>query len=305
MPNGGTGDTVFGWVRLACLVMLTCGSGSAAGQALPSNQRSPLDPVRREQVQLLQEFGLAPVLLPRGQRVGDIYDMQNGILFGRAAECFPGLQATFEPTTLPTIRRSAGADLEAAIGLGAVANATLNAEASRGFELSFEDARVASATLVSLGERLSPVCAFVRPMLRLEPAAFLQAENDLSFRRFLVVAEVYEARRVIRLRQQTAGDAQASASRITQLLARIGSSQLRGSVSVTAGNLVEIRDEARVPVALRPVTVPILTTPGVTLGGPTPQNLSTPRPTVSWEPFEHDLSRQREVLAEWLLAPRK
>jgi hypothetical protein len=188
--------------------------------------------------------------------------------------------------------------LKAAVcGFPQVAQAELAVLAADGFEVEFRDIEVTMASLLDMAGALAPTCAELAPLLR--PFAVLPAGAPLP--NFLVVGEVLTARRTIRLNMSLGGSAQVQVDGVRRLLQRIGL-DLTARVSPTADSryAVELLDDKRVPVAVRPVAVPIERIAGLGMGGSHGGVPDTPVPVVRLEQFEHDTPSHQEALDRWL-----
>ena len=89
------------FVWLALLMCTSINSPAAAMGKLPSEAiADQLAEYRRVLLAYFKAFNLLPILLPAGQKPGDVFDMsQRGVLLSRADECFPGL---VQPAAVPS-----------------------------------------------------------------------------------------------------------------------------------------------------------------------------------------------------------
>ncbi len=114
------------------------------------------------------QFHLAPIIIPEGERVGDIIDVIDATLIAPADDCFPNLKPRQSSSQLPTIVISSEKELAAALGAGAIAEASGEVRAARTFILDFEDVRVERVSLLQLRSALKtnvPECNSIRPFI--------------------------------------------------------------------------------------------------------------------------------------------
>jgi hypothetical protein len=114
------------------------------------------------------QFHLAPIIIPQGERVGDIIDVINATLIASADDCFPNLKPRQSSSQLPTIVISSEKELAAALGAGTIAEASGEVRAARTFTLDFEDVRVERVSLLQLRSALKtnvPECNSIRPFI--------------------------------------------------------------------------------------------------------------------------------------------
>lgn len=125
-----------------------------------------LDAQRAALFTYFKSFGMLPILIPEGQMVGDVYDLQSGSLKDQASRCFPGLEiGEFEATTLPTVLQTDKASAAALFNLPAFASGSGSARYENVVSIRYIDARVKKVSLSSLRSALSSECAYLRPLM--------------------------------------------------------------------------------------------------------------------------------------------
>jgi hypothetical protein len=287
--------------RIFCLVTLFAfwQLGHTADNTPGPAPGSSLSPIRLELARVLTtDFGVTPVLLPRGQRVGDVYDLQDRTLVATREECFRPLTVKSEGSTLPGLITGSSAGLLLGLSMAQLADAELQAEIGTGFQVSFQDVWHEEASLVEFRDKLRSKCAFLHEILGLDTQVGASL-STIRAARLLLVGETFQGKRVFRISVARSTNTQVKASLLTTLLRRLG---IDLSAKAVAGlqdrSIVEITDISPVAIALRPMTIPSVRREDITLGGP--RVTSAPVEKFIWKEFEADLTSQRAALLSWL-----
>jgi hypothetical protein len=226
--------------------------------ALPGNNLAPL---LSEQRTLLQQYGLAPIIVSRGERVGDTFDPTTLILIAGADDCFPGLQPRRAAAQLPTVSGESARGLAAALGVAGVIDVAGAGGINRSFELSFQDVEAVTASVVHLRSTLRrgvPECDSLLPHLTAASAKGTSALLKSKVEPPLLIGTLFLARRVVRVSTVDQAGAKAQISWFEDLLRRAG---LVSSFKVGAEALygdqskIELKSEKIVPVAFSPAFI--------------------------------------------------
>ncbi len=120
--------------------------------------------------ELFAPFHIIPIIVPRGEQVGDFFDRQANILLASADDCFPKLKIRTQQGQLPSVFTVSSRGLAAALGASGVLEAEGGAAHKQTYTLSFRDVEVHTASVVQLRNALptkSPQeCELIRPFLQ-------------------------------------------------------------------------------------------------------------------------------------------
>jgi hypothetical protein len=247
-------------------------AASAASQTieqstLPALTGNNLAPLLSEQRILLQQYGLAPIIVSRGERVGDTFDPTTLILIAGADDCFPGLQPRRAAAQLPTVSGESARGLAAALGVAGVIDVAGAGGTNRSFELSFQDVEAVTASVVQLRSTLRrrvPECDSLLPHLTAASAKGISALSKSKVEPPLLIGTLFLARRVVRVSTVDQAGVKAQVSWFEDLLRRAGlvsSFNVNAEASHGEQSKIELKSEHIVPVAFspafikRPVTV--------------------------------------------------
>jgi hypothetical protein len=257
-------------------------AANAQGQAAPSSATTAQDLASfvEQERQLLAPFHLIPIVVPRGERVGDNFDRKTSTLLAGADDCFPRLKIRKEPGQLPSITTFSERGLAAALGASGVLNVEGGTTIKRVYVLSFKDVEVQTASVVQLRKAIprksAQECEVVRPYLqalgsskpvasslkisirglKIPPrrVATLATENTQA-QLPVVIGTIFYARRVLRVALSENLDAQAKLSWGQSFLQSFGlnsSFRLSADGGSVNSNAVEFVGEAVIPVAYAP-----------------------------------------------------
>ncbi|MBP6189564.1 MAG: hypothetical protein KA440_11490 [Azonexus sp.] len=195
-----------------------------------------------------KQEGLLPVMVNRGQHIGWVFDTVNMRYIDKGS-CFPTLQ---QPLAQPQASKvlalkTNDADLNASLGL---VNAGIEGDFSgaRVSEISFNDIQVAFVTDKELRRAFSKKdCP--------ELAAILgtNASPTKEPNRYLVIGEVWFAKRTLNVKVNSSKAGSANAGFITEALRRLGLNvKISAAGSTTASTSFMLETEKQVPIAVRP-----------------------------------------------------
>ena len=140
-----------------------------APRPISSSTTSPeLEQFLDTETSMFGKLHLAPIIIPEGERVGDIIDVNNASLIAGVDDCFPGLKPRQAPSQLLTITVQSEKGLAAALGASSIAEASGKVQAGYTFILDFKHVQVEQVSLYQLRNSLrknAQECDTVRPFL--------------------------------------------------------------------------------------------------------------------------------------------
>jgi hypothetical protein len=236
--------------------------------------------LEREYASAFLPYGLVPVLLPRGQDVGDVIERLDGSYITRGDECFPGLVPREASSNLTAIDVSWSAAAQLALGLDAVAAAEAQGRMEDRVQVRFERVRSRSASLTQLRQQLKPdVVPKVARLLAEKMAEFETAPD------WLLIGEVLTAVTVVRVTRSRAAGGKADLSFLQRIFGAGAKAKVGGALA--KDETAEIRTTEPLPVAFRPVRVKV-----------TPEIAGEFR-DLSLIEFDPNNEEQREALGKW------
>ena len=216
--------------------------------------------------------GVIPVLASRGQDVGDTFDIKNGRLIAKRADCFPKLpEPQRTPSSLPNLTNNS--DINWGLGLEAPKIIHASGGAGNGSLLAIAFDQV-SVAVVSIQEFRRTVDLKKCPVL----ASVFQgtAAEDPNL---ILVGEVYYGRRKLLLSFQDQVQASAQVGLLPKMLAAVGI-KMGGHADAQSTRQVWLESQDVLPIAIRPAFVVQIS--GQTLG----HNNTSAAP--SWQPLDLD-----------------
>jgi hypothetical protein len=225
-------------------------------------------------------YGLVPVLLPRGQDVGDVIARLDGGYIARGDECFRGLMPREASSNLTAVDVSWNAAAQLALGLDAIVAAEAQGRMENRVQVRFEQVRSRSASLTHLRQQVKPdVVPEVARLLSDNPAEFEKAPD------WLLIGEVLTAVTVVRVTRSRAAGGKADLSFLQRIFGTGAKAKVGGDLA--KDETAEIRTTEPLPVAFRPVRVKV-----------TPEIAGEYR-DLSLTEFNKDSAAQREALSKW------
>ncbi len=222
------------------------------------------------------EYHLAPIIIPEGERIGDIIDINTGALIAGADDCFPGLKPRKAESQLPKTTFTSGRELAAGLGVSQVAEVNGQSSGGQAFELDFENVRVERVSQLQLRRSLkknTPECDTVRPFFdtaysppekkttqhaKQSVVATIGKTTLVDKPPPLLVGMLFYARRVIHVTMTNKLEGAARVSFIEQMMKDLGLSS-GFTASFNSGdqskNVVDIIGTKEVPVAFAPAFI--------------------------------------------------
>ena len=226
-------------------------------------------------------YGLVPVLLPRGQDVGDVIARLDGSYIARSEECFPGLVPREAPSSLTAVDVTWTAAAQLALGVEAVAAAEAQGRLENRVQVRFEQVRSRSASLTQLRQHVKPaVVPEVALLLTADAKELEKAPN------WLLIGEVLTAVTVVRVTRSRAAGGKADLSILQRIFGAGAKAKVSGDLAKE--ETAEIRTTEPVPVAFRPARVKV-----------TPEIAGEFR-DLSLSEFDANNEAQREALSDWV-----
>lgn len=210
------------------------------------------------------QFHLAPIVIPQGEKVGDIYNTNNATLIAGPEDCFPGLQVRDSSSQLPAIVLSSETALAAALGVTPIADVDGSANLGRRFTLDFADVKVQRASQATLRRTLNvsaPECKRLSVFIQGETTA-KSHRNNVSIVADspppLLVGTVFYARRVVHVSLDRKVTADAKISFAQKIMERLGLEdgfKISGDVAFADASSLDLVGKNLVAVALAPAYV--------------------------------------------------
>jgi len=286
VPLSRPSARIANWCPLLVLSLFVGNSASGAD--------SPYDKFRNSLVAYFQPLYLVPVLLPRGQKVGDVYDTQDFRLLSSSSECFPNLKPSGPiPGDLPAVSLDIDTSVAIAVGVPSLASADASLGTSRQVHITYSDVRVSTA---SIGEISHAYSAAKCPSLSaLVHNTYVAAAPDSPP---LVLGEVYSAKKTITfaLKRSAGGGATFD---LSKFLSRIGmSASVTAKGKADAGDSITVVSNQVLPIAIRPAFVARHFV-GSYMG---PDAKPVQLPGITWEPFSKTNPSHQEAFTTLISA---
>lgn len=228
-------------------------------------------------------YGLVPILLPRGQGVGDILARLDGSYIARGDECFPGLIPREASSSLTAVDVSWNAGAQLALGLDHVAAANAQGHVENRVQVRFEQVRSHSASLTQLRQHLKPgVAPGVAQLLAADMTDFEKSPD------WLLIGEVFTSITVVRVTRSRAAGGKADLSFLQRLFGAGAKATVGGDLA--KDEAAEIRTTEPLPVAFRPARVKVTA------------DIAGDFRSVSFEQFDKNDEAHRKALGEWVMA---
>lgn len=263
--------------------LLACILGAPSGRAQASF-RDTLQPL----VNYFGDLRLIPVIVPRGQAVGDVYDLTTLQLVHDHSECFPTAQPKTLQTELPPFQSLSKETAFLSFGVSMLGDARASADIERATQIGFTDLSVSTITEAGLKQSFNKTAC---PELE---AAISERTSSFFQRKLVVVGEVYVGHRALQLELSTNADVKAKVRDLAAFFSAGGVSVqvLAGAGAGGRGQIIVKSNQAS-PIAIRPAFVarPLY---DQTMGAD-PNKSGSPQ-FVKWESFDVDLPSQAALL---------
>jgi len=287
---------------LGLLSVVTVGSSAVAMGTMPSQVvADQLTEYRRVLLTYFKAFNLLPIVLPAGQKPGDVFDMkQVGVLKSRSEECFPTLvQPASVPSALAYTFQLDSAKAGLALGLQNIGSVNLSSDFEQTVTVSYTDVRVTAVSQQALSAALSDSCRDVAAVVR-ESDLPLQQSNQPAL--LAIVGTLVTAKREIFIGTKQSFDVKTSVDKLSSvfLASGIGSTLkvigLDPSMSVALGfgakRGVLVQSDQELPVAFMPAFIPKVLFSSIQ-GAPPDQAI--PR-ALQWQKFDPSTAESTRLL---------
>ncbi len=244
--------TSFGLVAVLALG----GMGSRLPGSPPDGQvTASLDRYKSDVLAYFKHVGLLPIIVPEGQRVGDIYNpSDNWVLKDRASRCFPKLDlAAAEPSVLPDVILNSVDEAGTALGLAKLLNLSASTDRQQRVVVAYSDVTFTRASQGELRDALDAKCEYLRPIV--DETVVPPADVDVK----VIIGKVFYARPIVFFATEDAAAAKAQLDSLSKVLPTAAALALRGldadaSVSLGFGQRhgVLVESKVAVPVAFAP-----------------------------------------------------
>jgi hypothetical protein len=244
-------------------------------------------------VKHLNELGLIPVLVPRDQEVGNVYNPETLEFVYRRADCFPRLNVGEATSTiLPSINKESDFEMSLAAGIPVAGNANISAKFDRVLSISFEDVKYQLATATDLRKAFDQIsCPDLEAIVKGTKMPVNQGAKPL-----LIISEVYTGKRKVVLRTVQGADATVAASDLSKLLSKIGIPvNASAKVESNGESIVSLEATETLVIAVRPAFVS-RKQQGITLGG----SSSTSNFQETWVPYDPGFPTHRDAFGSVL-----
>lgn len=213
---------------------------------------SPYQTFRKVLVEYFRPQLLIPIMTPRGEKVGHVYDSGDLRLLADASNCFPTLKLqTPARTTFPAALIAADANLALALGVPNIASANAAFNTVRTVQIGFEDVEVSLATVAALRQSFARTACPDLTAIIGEKYVKTPASSPP-----LIIAEVYTGRRRVTFTAAPSGSAGVNVEDLKSLIAKVGLKISVEAKAKAAGSqqFTLISNEA-LPIAIRPAFI--------------------------------------------------
>jgi hypothetical protein len=257
------------------------------GLSPTSSTAGSLSESMRPLIQYFDDLKLVPVIVPRDQKVGDVYDLNTLQFIHNQKDCFPNLQTKTTPSSLPSLtdvsKESAFISMDIPIVMGTKLSASVAEKAT----ISFSNVFVTYATQDQLHDAFNKqACADLEPTLDGQAKRWFSSDPQ-----FLVIGEIYVGTRIAQLQLEQGVDADVSSAFASGGV----------PIQVSLGSKADARDQITLqstrpfPIAVRPAFVPRFVH-GQTMGPNSSSNDS--QEYVRWDPFDASLPTHAELISK-------
>jgi hypothetical protein len=194
-----------------------------------------------------------PVVIPRGEQIGNVYNVRNLQFVADGKTCFPQLMLPVPMSTvLPTTATGGNVNGALAAGVKDVATAEAQLGASEGVNIELFDPEVSAFPAVTLATLYDPQkCRF----LQKEIESTLAGTPFIGDTLHVVVGEILFAKRKITANYKNNVSAKAELSNWQRFIRLVGLSA-SADISTQSDRSVTVTTTKALPVAVRPAFVP-------------------------------------------------
>ena len=217
-------------------------------------QESSEEHFRSVLVDYFKPLRFVPVLVNVGYGIGDVIDIDGISVLYRGKTCFPRLKLHEEyPQALPDLIEVKDIGMSFGLRLRRLFDSSTDVELNRAIHIRFDDTGVVAVTVAELRKSYDrAACPVIAPLLSGKPEQSSPGEHP-----YFIVGAVMYGRHEAMLRSAGNASAEASAHKVSAV---VDDANLK--VSAQAGSVISLSSRVRVPIALRPITIPGLVKPG-------------------------------------------
>lgn len=194
-----------------------------------------------------------PIIIPRGEQIGNVYNIRNLQFVADGKTCFPKLKMpALSASTIPNATK--GKKINAALALGAKDVAVAEAQLGTSDEMSlqFTDPHILAVSAVTLANAFdSKKCRFLRSQVE----ATLSGQSLTGETANLVLGEILFAKRSLVLSYADGAKAKAELSNWQRFIKLVGLTA-SASVDTQSGRSISVITSELLPVAIRPAFIP-------------------------------------------------
>ncbi len=243
-----------------------------------------LEPV----VRYFEDQQLIPIIIPRSQQLGNVYDLESKRFLHAQKECFPNLRYETLPSSLPPFIANSNSSGLLSLGISPFGESTLKAESERVVSIEYTDVKVQLVPEAEFRRKYdAEACPELNTMLQGGASSWFQ-------RTTLVIGELYLGRKLLTLDLNQDIDVAAKVKILTAaLLARGAAVEVAVDASEKGRSRLLIKSSTVVPLAFRPAFLAHAIV-GVSMGA-TP-SAGPVDGMVKWEPYEGRLPSHRSAI---------
>jgi len=252
------------WRILGSAILATHCSG-----AFGADSATPVKDLKKALIDYFADLDrpLIPVLVPRGQEVGNIYDLKRLEAIADRQDCFPQLHVPPPiKTNLPGSIKVSGLSGGLYFFVKSVFSAGVSGMNENNVVISFREPTVQVVTATALRSAWAKAkCSDLAPFLK----AGLIPKADAPQAHLLIVGEVYRAKIDVIVTTSSVASARAL---LDKAVARKGSFGVNAEIK--DGTTLLLQSEESLPVAVAPALIPVRET-SILLGGNDPGKIDT------------------------------
>lgn len=215
-------------------------------------RRNEFDEYYEKMRQYFAPLHWIPILIPRGEQVGNVYNLENLSFVADRKLCFPKVSLPQESPSggLPSLIVENNANASLALGIRYVADAKGNLQNASRIEILFTEVKVSSLPALRLANALDvKKCKFLKAEIDAARNENKSAMGDI------VIGELLIAKKTVRITYNDQAGLSTSVSQLQNLIRIAG---LAASAKAERGktNIVTVEYGSPLPIAMRPAFLP-------------------------------------------------